>query len=73
MEPRETANGATDAYYSSTAPIQNGTPTNKRGREDDDAEEESKRQKTDGNEGGPVGGSPFSVNGPPRVIARGRR
>jgi hypothetical protein len=75
MEPREAANGAPDGYYSpAPASVPNGTPSsNKRGREDDDAQEDVKRQKTDTSEGGPVGGSPFSANGPPRAVARGRR
>ena len=62
MEPREAANGAPDAYYPRAKPPNGNSASNKRGREDDDAEEDVKRQKTDTNEGGPVGGSPSSVN-----------
>lgn len=66
MEPRDT-NGA---YYSEVpAPI----ASNKRGREDDDGEEEVKRQKTDTGDGGPVGGSPYNLGNRPIIAHKSTR
>jgi protein SOK2 len=71
MEPRDAANGHESHYY--PAPT-NGAGT-KRGREDDDEVEDSKRQKVDPEDGGPVGGSPYpSINaGRPVIAARKAR
>jgi protein SOK2 len=68
MEPRDTANGAPDYYSQPT--LSNGLVGQKRGRDDDDAEEDVKRQKT-GPDGGPVGGSPYNMSQPP-IPARKR-
>jgi protein SOK2 len=75
MEPREAPNGAQETYYQPAPSYSNGAVTsNKRGREDDDAEEDVKRAKTDHDEGGPVGGaSPYTVNGARNSISRGKR
>jgi hypothetical protein len=69
MEPRAAANGHESHYYPS-----NGAGT-KRGREDDEEVEDSKRQKVDPEDGGPVGGSPYSsLNAPrPTIAARKAR
>jgi hypothetical protein len=71
MEPRDAQNGAPD-YYQNTSFTNGAVASNKRAREDDEADDEVKRAKTEHEEGGPVGGSsPYAVNnnrGPnPRV------
>jgi hypothetical protein len=73
VEPRDGPNGAPDSYYQS-ASYANGGLSNKRGREEDDAEDDVKRTKTEHDDGGPVGGSsPYTaVNGPRGSISRGK-
>jgi protein SOK2 len=73
IEPRG-ANGATDTYYHHSTGLSNGSiPPVKRSREDDDEDDDgSKRLKTE-SEGGPVGGSPFSLNRNRAAISQRRR
>lgn len=68
VEPRDAANGHESHYYSAT----NGSGT-KRAREDDDEVDDSKRQKVDPEEGGPVGGSPYTGINVSRPIANARK
>jgi hypothetical protein len=67
VDNRDTPNGSTDGYYQ---PAVNGNMGSaKRGREDDDDDAEaSKRQRTEQDEGGPVGGA----NGSPYPVASNR-
>lgn len=64
VDNRDTPNGSTDGYYQ---PAVNGNMGSaKRGREEDDEDdaEAPKRQRTEQDEGGPVGGatgSPYAV------------
>ena len=72
VEPRDAANVPSDTHYYSPA---NGAGT-KRGREDeDDVDEMSKRQRNDPEDGGPVGGSPYTAinSGRPTIPARKAR
>jgi hypothetical protein len=73
MEPRDGQNGGAPDYYQS-APFTNGAvPSNKRSREDDDADDDVKRAKTEHEEGGPVGGSsPYAINSARGAVPRKR-
>jgi enhanced filamentous growth protein 1 len=67
MEPRDTHM----VHYQPTSYANGSVPSNKRGREDDDIEEDVKRTKTEHEEGGPVGGaSPYGVNGARGSVSR---
>jgi enhanced filamentous growth protein 1 len=61
VDNRDTPNGSTDGYYQTA--VNGNMGSAKRGREDDDDDdaEATKRQRTEQDEGGPVGGSPYAV------------
>jgi protein SOK2 len=66
VDSRDSANGAAEGYYSSA--INGNIGSGKRGREDDDDDTDNKRQRTEHDEGGPVGGStgsPYAVTSRP--------